>query len=177
MPLRGLSTTARPRSGSGRPEAALQPLLRAYGPWGASARVSYPYSRLVTDGLWQLPDPAGLFDAGGNIWEGMARQRDARAGFAPDVLATFECEPELIDVGAVHLLDRHFASGLHEEILEAVGLELGTPVHPPARRGVPGRGARGVPSRVLRLRLLLALGGRPDRGRCRSHSVAFPRRP
>jgi HNH endonuclease len=44
------------------------------------------------------------------------------------VLATFEREPELIDVVALHLLERHFAPGLHEEILEAVGLELGTPV-------------------------------------------------
>ena len=109
-------------------EAALQPLLRVYGPWGASARVSYPYGRLVSDRLWQLPDRADLFDAGGNIREGVARECDAPAGFTPDVLATFEREPELIDFVALHLLDRHFAPGLHEEILEAVGLELGTPV-------------------------------------------------
>ena len=44
------------------------------------------------------------------------------------MLATFEREPELIDVVALHLLDRHFAPGLHEEVLEAVGLELGTPI-------------------------------------------------
>ena len=44
------------------------------------------------------------------------------------MLATFEREPELIDAVALHLLERHFAPGLHEEILEAVGLELGTPV-------------------------------------------------
>jgi hypothetical protein len=79
-------------------EAALQPLLRVYGPWGASARVSYSYSRLLGDGLWQLHDRAELFDAGGNIREGVARERDAPAGFGPDVLATFEREPELIDV-------------------------------------------------------------------------------
>jgi HNH endonuclease len=44
------------------------------------------------------------------------------------VLATFEREPELMDVVALHLLDRHFAPGLHDEVLEAVGLELGTAV-------------------------------------------------
>jgi putative restriction endonuclease len=44
------------------------------------------------------------------------------------VLAAFEREPELIDVVALHLLDRDFAPDLHEEILEAVDLELGTPV-------------------------------------------------
>jgi putative restriction endonuclease len=109
-------------------EAVLQPLLRSYAPWGSAAHVSYPYSRLVNDGLWRLPDRADLVDAKGNVREGIARQRDAPAGFAPDVLATFERAPELIDVAALHLLERHFAPGLHEEILEAVGLELGTPV-------------------------------------------------
>ena len=75
--------------------------------------------------MWQLADVPGLFDAGGNIREGVARQRDTPAGFAPDVLATFEREPGLIDIAAVHLLERHFAPGLHEEIVEAVGLEFG----------------------------------------------------
>ena len=65
----------------------------------------------------------------GNIREGVARQRHTLAGFAPDVLASFEREPEFIDVAALHLLlERHFAPGLYEEILEAVGLELGIPV-------------------------------------------------
>jgi len=132
--------TGRPRSGSTRPRAVLQPLLRVYGPWGASARVSYPYSRLVTDRLWQLTAAAGLSDAGGNIREGIARQCDVRAGFAPDVLATFDREPELVDVAALHLLERHFAPGLHEEILEAVGLELGTPVA--TSLWMPGSGRR-----------------------------------
>ena len=109
-------------------KAVLQPLLRVYGPWGANARVSYPYGRLVGDRLWQLPDRANLFDVGGNVREGVARERDVPAGFAPEVLAAFEREPELIDVVALHLLERHFAPSLHEEILEAVGLELGTPV-------------------------------------------------
>jgi putative restriction endonuclease len=109
-------------------EAILQPLLRSYGPWGSGAHVSYPYGRLVNDGLWHLPDRAQLLDAKGNVREGVARERDGPAGFTPDVVATFEREPELIDVVALHLLERHFAPGLHEEILEAVGLELGTPV-------------------------------------------------
>jgi putative restriction endonuclease len=83
-------------------EAAVHPLLRVYAPWGASAGVSYPYSRLVSDGLWQLPNRADLFDAGGNIREGVARERDVPAGLSPDVLATFDQEPELIDVVALH---------------------------------------------------------------------------
>jgi hypothetical protein len=106
----------------------VNPLLRSYGPWGSGAHVSYPYGRLVNDGLWHLPARAQLLDAKGNVREGVARERDAPAGFTADVLATFEREPELIDVVALHLLEHHFAPGLQEEILEAVGLELGTPV-------------------------------------------------
>ena len=123
----------------------MQPLLRVYGPWGASARVSYPYGRLVGDGLWQLPDRAALLDAGGNIREGIARQRDTPAGFTPEVLATFEREPELIDIAALHLLERHFAPGLHEEILEAVGLELEVKDLRPAQ---PARSARPLTPRA-----------------------------
>jgi putative restriction endonuclease len=109
-------------------EAIVNPLLRSYGPWGSGAHVSYPYGRLVNDGLWHLPDRAQLLDAKGNVREGVARERDAPAGFTPDVLATFEREPQLIDLAAVNLLERHFAPGLHEEIMEGVGLEFGTPV-------------------------------------------------
>jgi hypothetical protein len=39
-------------------------------------------------------------DANGNVREGIARERDAPAGFTPEMLATFEREPELIAVAA-----------------------------------------------------------------------------
>jgi hypothetical protein len=66
-------------------EAALQPLLRVYGPWGRQRAGLVPYSRLIRDGLWQLPDRADLFDAADNIREGVARERNGPAGFTPDV--------------------------------------------------------------------------------------------
>ena len=43
-----------------------------------------------------------LLEAKGNVREGVARQRDAPAGFTPDVLATFRPQPELIDLVALH---------------------------------------------------------------------------
>ena len=44
-------------------EAIVNPLLRSYGPWGSGAHVSYPYGRLVNDGLWHLPAHSQLLDA------------------------------------------------------------------------------------------------------------------
>jgi hypothetical protein len=81
------------------------------------------------------------------------------------VLAAFEREPELIDVVALHLLDRDFAPDLHEEILEVVDLELGTPVAT-RRRDMAFRAAvlEACLAAVLRLRLLVGPGGRPGKG-------------
>lgn len=84
-----------------------------------------PYSRLVNDGIWWVENREQLVGANGDLRAPLARERDARAGFTPNVLAAFEQNPELIDVVAVRLLDQHFAPSLHEEILESVGLELG----------------------------------------------------
>jgi hypothetical protein len=88
------------------------------GPAGTSP---IPTVASSTTACWHLPDRTQVLDANGNVREGVARERDAPAGFTPDVLATFEREPELIDVVALHLVDRHFAPGLHKDILEAVG--------------------------------------------------------
>jgi putative restriction endonuclease len=118
-------------------EANVRPLLQSYGPWHSGAHVSYPYGRLVNDKLWWLEDRDELVDASGNVRAPLARQRDARAGFTPEVLAAFQRYPELIDVVALRLLDRHFAPSLHEEILESIGLELGA--QPRQRRGLAFR--------------------------------------
>jgi hypothetical protein len=60
---------------------------RMYGPWGASARASYPYSRLIGNGLWQPPGRADLFGLGGNIREGVAGERDTAAASRPRYLS------------------------------------------------------------------------------------------
>jgi hypothetical protein len=70
-----------------------------------------PLQPLVNDRLWHLPDRAQLLDAKGNVREGVARERDVPAGFTPDMLATFEREPELGEVVALHLLESHFTKG------------------------------------------------------------------
>jgi len=82
-------------------EAIVNPLLGSYGPWGSGAHVSYPYGRLVNNGLWHLPDRAQLLDAKGNVREGIARGRDAPAGFTPNVLAALEHRPELMEMASV----------------------------------------------------------------------------
>jgi hypothetical protein len=109
QPLARLKHDRQPEITFNATQAVVNPLPRSYGPWGSAAHVSYPYGRLVNDGLWHLPARAQLLDAKGDVREGVARERDAPAGFTPDVLATFERVPELIDVVALHLLESHFA--------------------------------------------------------------------
>lgn len=122
-------------------EAVLRSLIRSHGPWDTEPRLSYPFGRLVNDRLWHLPDAGTLVDVKGNVREALARERDAAAGFAPEVLAAFAREPELIDTVAVRLLEEHFAPGLHEGIMEAVGLRLGPAAAGGRRRGAAFRAA------------------------------------
>jgi len=63
----------------------VNPLLRSYGPWGSGAHVSYPYGRLVNDGIWELHDRAELVDATGNVRERLARERDAPVKRHPEL--------------------------------------------------------------------------------------------
>jgi putative restriction endonuclease len=84
-------------------ETVVRPLLLTYAPPGTKARVGDPFGRLENDGLWHLPHREEPTDAAGNIREALARERDAPAGFMPEVLATFAREPELIDVASIRL--------------------------------------------------------------------------
>jgi hypothetical protein len=136
-------------------EAIVNPLLRSYGPWGSGAHVAYPYGRLVNDGYGSCPI-APSSSTQGQPPPGVARERDAPAGFTPDVLATFEREPELIDVVALHLLERHFARPgyMRRSWKQLASNSAPRPRDPPSRYGIARGGARGLPCRVLRLRLL-----------------------
>jgi len=126
-------------------EAIVNPLLRSYAPWGSGAHVSYPYGRLVNDGLWLLPDRAQLLDAKGNVREGVARERNAPAGFTPDVLATFELAPETHRRGGAPPARPSSRAGTTRRVPRSGRPRAGHPGrHPSSRHGISGGGARSL---------------------------------
>ncbi len=152
-------------------EAVLRPLIRSYGPWGTEPRLSYPFSRLINDRLWRLPDAETLVDAKGNVWEMLARERDAVAGFTPDVLAAFarlvssarvlkDSSPFGVRVVLTSQSSLTMGAGEGSGSVTA-RLEGGRPAGAPPRLGRAverrrrGPGSRGLSKAELRVRLRL----------------------
>jgi hypothetical protein len=102
------------------------PLLKQYGPPGTRARVSDPFSRLESDGIWVLiaPDRDALFAPGGNARPGALDPQNPEAGFDDATLTLFRRKPELVDAAARALLDANFPAIDHQQVLRDVGLKL-----------------------------------------------------
>lgn len=105
-------------------DAVLPTLIRTYGPKGTNARVSDPFVRLRTDGIWRLDATPDLFDASGQGRPAAMADANPAAGFAPAVLELLRREPDLADRAARRLLDANFPPSLHDDIAAAIGLDL-----------------------------------------------------
>lgn len=118
-------------------EKVVDPLIAAYGPFGVKSTVAYPFARLANDAssIWQV-GPHGKTSSG-DLLIGEARETKLKAGFSADVLDAFRAEPGLIDAVALDQLERNFPPTLHRDILEALGLQLGTDT--PDADNRPGR--------------------------------------
>jgi putative restriction endonuclease len=57
---------------------------------------------------------------------GALRSSAVRAGFSPEVQEALTADPALIAQIAARILEQHFPESLHQDILNAVGLQLET---------------------------------------------------
>ncbi|MEO3787266.1 phosphorothioated DNA-binding restriction endonuclease [Actinocorallia sp. B10E7] len=121
-------------------ESRLAALVKEFGPPNPTG-LHYPFHHLTSDGLWTVttrdggpspgPSPAKLRDSG------------ARGCFAPDVADELRRHPEVLVQAAHALLDANFPESLHEDLCEAIGLDLHQADSPrlrqaPLRRRDPG---------------------------------------
>ncbi len=115
-------------------EPALRVLLVAFGPPRPAQHPEYPFWRLQTDGLWTLGRTDGLVQRQSNHDPTLSSLRavDPAGRFPDGVAEALVAEPPLVGRLAGALLDAHFPASLHDEILDAVGLDLET--HAPHTR-------------------------------------------
>lgn len=113
----------------GELDQPLKALLSEFGPSSAAGSRHYPFWHLATDGVWQLQGPADFLNrpAGATPNLGELRKLHIAGGFAPDVDAALRRDPALRAQLAHQLLDAHFPDTLHNDILQALGLDLSTP--------------------------------------------------
>ncbi|KPI02310.1 hypothetical protein OK074_5311 [Actinobacteria bacterium OK074] len=102
-------------------ESDLRQLLVEYGPARATTP-AYPFHHLVSDGVWEVRSDRG----GGSPGTGVRELRASRAvgRLAPELRVALRREPALLGRMARVLLDLHFPPSLHQDLCDAVGLEL-----------------------------------------------------
>ncbi|UOQ83586.1 HNH endonuclease [Gracilibacillus salinarum] len=95
-------------------------LLIEYGPKRKSYHPEQPFVRLARDGIWELDKPI-LMSSSFNkalIDDGVS------GGFTEEIYQLLEKDGTLVDQIVNTLLEHHFPETLHNEILQATGLQL-----------------------------------------------------
>jgi putative restriction endonuclease len=101
-------------------------LLREFGPPRQSLHPEYPFWRLQTDGLWTVAADGALEARRGHsdAKKSELLAKNARGSFTTEVQAALAKDPPLAYRIAQAVLDAHFPETYHQELLEAVGLDL-----------------------------------------------------
>ena len=100
-------------------------LLREYGPKRQNYQTQQPFWRLQNNGVWEIPEAYLVSQTS----SGDARKSDLdvyeiSGGFTKDIARFLQDDPELALRIAQGMLDAHFPSSIHEDILQAVDIEL-----------------------------------------------------
>lgn len=126
-------------------ESILKPLLESYAPQVKTRhQPELPYWHLRSDNLWEIPD-ADSFPLQKGGFPQMAALRSSTGhltkGFAEALLANTDLTQATVNA----LLYDHFPESIHDDILAAVGLELGRPDRVAERPAVPYNARRRDP--------------------------------
>lgn len=100
----------------------LKELLVEFGPRRKRYCPEEPFVRLTSDGLWQLNHPVSKKE----INDKLLVDRQISGSFEPEIMSLMEQRPGLLHETAEQLLNAHFPETMHQDILEAIGFELGT---------------------------------------------------
>ncbi|MYC96352.1 MAG: restriction endonuclease [Caldilineaceae bacterium SB0661_bin_32] len=100
-------------------------LLREFGPKRQNYHTQLPFWRLQNDGVWEIPEAYLISQTS----SGDARKSDldvykASGGFTEDIARQLQDDHDLALRIAQGILDAHFPPSIHEDILQAVGIEL-----------------------------------------------------
>ena len=106
-------------------EENLENLLREFGPRRDSYNPQFPFWRLQNDGIWEVSDANNIRQtASGDAFITDLRNYNVFGGFNETISEQLQNDSELTLEIVCSLLNAHFPSSLHEDILQAVGIEL-----------------------------------------------------
>jgi putative restriction endonuclease len=102
----------------------LKALLAEFGPSRRSYHPEYPFWYLRNDRIWEVSasEPLGFRAGKAQPTAGELVRKDAVGSFTQKIQAALTSDPRLVIQIARDLLDAHFPTSIHEDILAAVGL-------------------------------------------------------
>ena len=106
-------------------EENLKNLLKDFGPRRDSYNPHFPFWRLQNDGIWEVSDADNIRQtASGDPFITDLRNYNASGGFNATISEQLQNNSEITFEIIQILLDAHFPPSLHEDILQAVDIEL-----------------------------------------------------
>jgi putative restriction endonuclease len=108
----------------GETEKPLKALLTQFGTTRGSQHPEYPFWRLQSDGIWEVPGGNLLQNRLSNTDPKITELRTASGGFTERVDRALRADGALLCRIAQTVLDAHFPESLHDAIVRASGLEL-----------------------------------------------------
>ena len=105
-------------------DRALRALLRDFGPHRAKIHTEHPFWRLRNDGVWEVEREENVtVTSSGDAHRKSLLEHDIHAGFSEPVHAALTTDENLARQIAHALVDAHFPASLHDELLQAVGID------------------------------------------------------
>ncbi len=104
----------------------LRELLIEFGPQRRSYHTEYPFWRLQNDGIWELTNTENVQARKSNTDANKSDlvRYDVHGGFTKEVYRLLNGDKPLVVELARSLLDANFPQSVHEDILQAVGIDL-----------------------------------------------------
>ena len=105
-------------------DRALRALLRNFGPHRAKIHTEHPFWRLRNDGVWEVErEKRVTVTSSGDAHRKSLFEHDIHGGLSEPVHAAFKSDENLARQAAHALVDAHFPASLHDELLQAVGID------------------------------------------------------
>ena len=106
-------------------EQNLKNLLREFGPRRDNYNPHFPFWRLQNDGIWEVSDADRIRQTtSGDAYITDLRNYNVSGGFNETISEQLQNDSELVFEVIHTLLEKHFPPSIHEDILQAVDIEL-----------------------------------------------------
>lgn len=101
-------------------------LLMEFGPTRKSYHPEYPFWRLQNDGLWELKNAENVTSRKGNTDAKKSEliKYNVLGGFTQEIYNLLISNKDQVPDIASSILEKNFPASIHEDILQAVGLDL-----------------------------------------------------